>query len=132
MLNKAILIGNLGRDPEIKTLDGGVTVATFSVATSEMYKDKDGTLHSKTEWHNIVLWRQLAEQAAKILKKGRLVYVEGKITHRKYQDKEGNERNITEIAADSFKVLDRKESSSSEESKHIDDDNELNDDGLPF
>jgi single-strand DNA-binding protein len=132
MLNKAILIGNLGKDPEIKTLDGGISVATFSVATSEMYKDRDGALQSKTEWHNVVLWRSLAEQAEKVLKKGRLVYIEGKITHRNYQDKDGNTRYVTEIAGESFKVLDRKESSSNEKTTEEHHNDNMDDDGLPF
>ena len=98
MVNKVILIGRLGRDPEVRRLENGTAVAKFSVATTEAYKDKAGEWQNQTEWHDIVLWRQLAERAERDLKKGMLVFVEGKLTHRKYQDKEGNDRYITEIA----------------------------------
>ena len=90
MVNKVILIGNLGRDPEIRYLEGNIAVARFSVATNESYKDKKGDWQTQTEWHDIVCWRNLAERAEKQLKKGSQVYLEGKLTHRKYQDKEGN------------------------------------------
>ncbi|CAN5815385.1 single-stranded DNA-binding protein [soil metagenome] len=104
-INKAILVGNLGRDPEIRTLEGGVTVARFTLATSESYKDKTGQRVEKTEWHNIVLWRGLAEVAEKYLKKGQQVYIEGKITNRSYQDKEGVQKYFTEIVADNMTML---------------------------
>ena len=83
-VNKVILIGNLGKDPEVKYLDSGVAVANFSLATTESYKNKEGERVSQTEWHNVVLWRGLAEVAEKWLKKGSSVYIEGKIRNRKY------------------------------------------------
>lgn len=110
MVNKVILIGNLGRDPEVRYLEGNVAVARFSVATNENYKDKKGEWQTATEWHDVVVWRALAERAEKQLKKGSQVFVEGKLTHRKYQDKEGNDRYVTEVVANSFRVLDRKDS----------------------
>ncbi len=109
MLNRVILIGNLGKDPEIKKLENGSTVGKFSVATNEYYRDNNNELQQQTEWHDVVVWRQLAEQAEKILRKGALVYIEGKIAHRKYTDKNGVERTLTEIAASTFKLLDKKE-----------------------
>ena len=87
-VNKAILVGNLGKDPEVRHLENGTPVASFPIATSESYKDKDGNRVEKTEWHNIVLWRGLAEVAEKYLKKGQTVYIEGKIRTRNYQDKD--------------------------------------------
>ena len=110
MINKVILIGNLGRDPEVKFLEGNVAVAKFSVATNESYKDKKGDWQTVTEWHDVVAWRALAERAEKQLKKGSQVYVEGKLTHRKYQDKDGIDRYVTEVVANSFRILDRRDS----------------------
>ncbi|MBP7274296.1 MAG: single-stranded DNA-binding protein [Saprospiraceae bacterium] len=110
MVNKVILIGRLGRDPEVRRLENGTAVAKFSVATTEAYKDKAGEWQNQTEWHDIVLWRQLAERAERDLKKGMLVFVEGKLTHRKYQDKEGNDRYITEIVGDTFRMMEKRES----------------------
>ncbi len=109
MINKAILIGNLGRDPEVRTLDSGAKVAQFTIATNENYQDKSGNWQTKTEWHNIVMWRNLAERAERSLKKGMLVYIEGKITNRKYTDQEGKDRYISEIVAGTYRLLDRKE-----------------------
>tara|TARA_B100000214_G_scaffold285245_1_gene214761 strand:- start:676 stop:1071 length:396 start_codon:yes stop_codon:yes gene_type:complete len=104
-VNKVILVGNLGKDPEVKYLDSGVAVANFSLATSENYKNKEGERVSQTEWHNIVLWRGLAEVAEKYLKKGSSVYVEGKIKTRKWEDKEGVTRYNTEILVDNMTML---------------------------
>ena len=104
-VNKVILVGNLGKDPEVKYLDSGVAVANFSLATTENYKNKEGEKVSQTEWHNIVLWRGLAEVAEKYLKKGANVYVEGKIKTRKWEDKDGNTRYNTEILADNMTML---------------------------
>jgi len=109
MINKVTLIGHLGKDPEIRTLENGTKVGTFSLATNENYKDKNDTWQTITEWHNIVVWRGLAERAERELKKGNLAYIEGKITHRKYTDKDGVERSTTEIVANSVSSLDRKE-----------------------
>jgi single-strand DNA-binding protein len=110
MVNKVILIGNLGRDPEVRYLEGNIAVARFSVATNESYKDKKGEWQTQTEWHDIVCWRNLAERAEKQLKKGSQIYLEGKLTHRKYQDKEGNDRYVTEVVANTIRILDRRES----------------------
>jgi single-strand DNA-binding protein len=110
MVNKVFLIGNLGRDPEVRYLEGNVAVAKFSVATNESYKDKKGDWQTVTEWHDVVAWRALAERAEKQLKKGSQVFVEGKLTHRKYQDKEGIDRYVSEVVANSFKILDRRDS----------------------
>jgi single-strand DNA-binding protein len=104
-VNKVILIGNLGRDPEIQKFDNGVKKATFSLATSETYKTKEGERATHTEWHNIVLWRGLAEVAESYLKKGNSIYVEGKIRRREYDDKDGQKKFIYEIIADNMTML---------------------------
>lgn len=106
-INKVILVGHLGKDPEIRYLDNNVSVASFPLATSETY-NKDGRRIEQTEWHNIVMWRRLADIAGKYLHKGKLVYIEGKIRSREYEDKEGIKRHITEIVADNFTMLGRK------------------------
>ena len=113
-VNKVILIGNLGKDPEVRYLDSGVAVANFSLATTENYKNKEGERVSQTEWHNIVLWRGLAEVAEKWLKKGSSVYIEGKIRNRKWEDKEGNTRYTTEILGDNMTMLGKKDDNSSD------------------
>lgn len=109
MINKVILLGNLGKDPEIRHLENGATVAQFTVATNENYKDKAGEWQTVTQWHNIVAWRYLAEMAERSLKKGGLVYIEGKISNRKYQDKDGNDRYISEVVANTLRSLERRE-----------------------
>lgn len=109
MINKVTLIGNLGSDPELNHLESGTAVARLPIATNERWKDKAGEWQDKTEWHNVILWRERAEQAAKILKKGMTIYVEGKITYRKYQDKDGNDKYITDIVGNQFKVVDWKD-----------------------
>jgi len=101
-INKVILIGNLGKDPEVMTFENGVKRASFSLATNESYKDKDGNWVEQTEWHNIVLWRQLAERN---LIKGDQVYIEGKLKSRSWDDKDGNKRYITEVVADKILKL---------------------------
>jgi single-strand DNA-binding protein len=106
-VNKVILIGHLGKDPEIRYLEGGATLVTFSLATSESYT-KDNKKIEQTEWHNIVMWRGLADVAAKYLQKGRQVYIEGKIRSRNYEDKEGIKHHLTEIIADNFTMLGKK------------------------
>lgn len=108
MINKVTLIGNLGQDPECRTLDNGAMVGRFSLATNENYKDKDGNWQKQTEWHNVVVWRELAERCEK-LRKGALVFVEGKISYRKYTDKDGVERNVTDIVAAIVRPLEKKE-----------------------
>ena len=106
-VNKVILVGNLGKDPELRYTPAGVAVATFSLATSERFKDRNGESQEKTEWHNIVAWRQLAEICGKYLHKGKQVYIEGKIQTRSYDDRDGNKRYITEIVADQMQMLGR-------------------------
>ncbi|MFK8102921.1 MAG: single-stranded DNA-binding protein [Saprospiraceae bacterium] len=113
MINKVTLIGNLGRDPEVRRLENGAAVAKFSVATNENYKDKAGEWQTVTEWHEIIAWRNLAERAERDLKKGKLVFIEGKLTHRKYQDKDGNDRYITEVVANLIRLLEKRENSGS-------------------
>ena len=110
MINKVILIGNLGRDPEVRTLESGAKVGKFSVATNESYRDKSGEWQTLTEWHNIVVWRGLAERAERDLKKGSMVYIEGKLTHRSWQDKDGVERYTTEVVANQLRILERRDS----------------------
>ena len=105
-INKVILIGNLGKDPEVRHLENGAVVANFSIATSETYKDrKTGEKVSQTEWHNIVAWRGLAEIAERYLKKGQKVYIEGKLKTRTWQDQDGNNRYSTEIITDNLTML---------------------------
>ncbi|RMG83451.1 MAG: single-stranded DNA-binding protein [Bacteroidetes bacterium] len=111
MINKVILIGRLGGDPEVRRLENGTVVAKLNLATSESYKDKNGEWQESTEWHNVVLWRYLAEKAERDFKKGKLVYIEGKLTHRKYQDSEGKDRYITEVVASNARLLERRDSS---------------------
>jgi single-strand DNA-binding protein len=104
-LNKVTLIGNLGKDPELKYTNSGVAVATFSLATSDSWKDQEGNMQERTEWHNIVAWRKLAEICGQYLKKGSQCYIEGKIQTRTYNDKEGVKKYITEIVADQLLML---------------------------
>ena len=94
-VNRVILIGNLGKDPEVQHLEGNIAVAKFPLATTETHKDKNGNLVSQTEWHTIVLWRGLAELALKYLHKGSLVYIEGRLRTRNWEDKDKNKRSIT-------------------------------------
>ena len=110
MINKVILIGNVGKDPEVRYLQNGTAVAQFSLATSETYKDKDGNKQTNTEWHNIVLWRGLAEIAEKYVKKGSKLYIEGKITYRSYDAQDGSKRYITEVVGNTMQMLDSKPS----------------------
>ena len=106
-INKVILVGHLGKDPEVRYLEGGVSVASFPLATTETF-NKDGRKVEQTEWHNIVLWRSLADVAAKFLQKGKLVYIEGKLRTRSFEDKEGVKKYTTEIVAENFTMLGRK------------------------
>jgi len=108
-INKVILVGNLGKDPEIRTLESGIKVVQFSMATTESYKDNSGNWQDKTEWHNIVAWRYLAEKAENQLHKGTQVYIEGKITTRQWTDKDNNTRYTTEIVADKLMALGKRE-----------------------
>ena len=135
-VNKVILVGNLGKDPEVRYLDNGVAVANFSLATTENYKNKQGERVSQTEWHNIVFWRGLAEVAEKYLKKGDSVYVEGKLRTRRLEDKDGNTKYTTEILADNMTMLGNKRSTTSEELSNTNDSDVSNanetEDDLPF
>jgi len=108
-INKVILVGNVGKDPVIRYFDKGVAKATFPLATSESYTNQQGETITSTEWHNIVLWRALAEVAEKTIKKGAQVYIVGKIKTRSYVDKEGNNKYITEILADTLMLLEKKQ-----------------------
>ena len=104
-VNKVILVGNLGRDPEVRFMPNGEAVCNFSIATTDSWKDKSGAKQERTEWHNIVMYRKLAEIAGEYLKKGRPVYVEGRLQTRKWQTKEGQDRYTTEIIADQMQML---------------------------
>lgn len=114
MINKAVLIGNVGGEPEIRTLESNVKVATFSLATSETYNDKTGKRKTVTQWHRIVAWRGLAGVIEQYVHKGTQVYIEGKITYRDYKTKEGDERQITEIVAEEMKLLGSKKTGAGE------------------
>jgi single-strand DNA-binding protein len=107
-VNKVILVGNVGKDPEIRYLEGGTAVCSFPLATSESYRNRDGEKVTNTEWHNIVLWRGLAEIAERYVKKGAQLYIEGRIRTRSWDDKEGNKRYTTEVIADNMQMLGRK------------------------
>jgi len=104
-VNKVILVGRLGRDPETRYTGGGQAVANFSVATDETYKDRNGERQKRTEWHKIVVWGKQAEIAQQYLKKGSLVFIEGRIQSREWQDKEGQKRTSFEIVANNFRML---------------------------
>ncbi len=108
MVNKAILIGRLGKDPEVRYTPDGLMVTSFTLATDENWKDKNGERVQKTEWHRIVTFRQLAEICGKYLAKGKLVFIEGKIQTRSWDDKDGNKRYTTEIVASDMRMLDSK------------------------
>ena len=103
-----MLIGNLGKDPDVQYLEGNIAVAKFSLATTETYKDRAGKLISQTEWHTVVLWRGLAELAQKYLHKGSLVYIEGRLRTRSWEDKEGNKKFATEVVGDNLIMLDKR------------------------
>ena len=106
-LNRVILIGNLGKDPDVQYLEGNISMAKFPLATTETYKDK-GRQATQTEWHNIILWRGLADLAQKFLHKGSLIYLEGKLRTRSWEDREGHKKFLTEIVGENFIMLDRR------------------------
>lgn len=114
-VNKVILVGNVGKDPETRHLEGGNTVSKFSLATSEVYKNKEGEKITNTEWHNIVLWKGLAEIAEKYVKKGSQLYIEGRIRTRSYTDQDNNTKYITEIIGDSMQMLGKRTEGGSSE-----------------
>ena len=116
-VNKVILIGNLGKDPEVRHLESGAAVASFPLATTESYKNKNGERVEQTEWHNIVLWRGLAEVAEKYLKKGNQIYVEGRIRTRSWEDNEGNKKYMTEIIGNTMTMLGSKRDDSGNNSQ---------------
>ena len=107
-LNKVLLIGNVGKDPEIRHLQGGASVATITLATSERYRDRNGESRELTEWHTIIAWRQLADLAENYIRKGSQIYVEGKIRSRSWDDQNGQKRYVTEIQADTIQLLGRR------------------------
>jgi single-strand DNA-binding protein len=107
-VNRVMLIGNLGKDPEIQQLEGNISVAKFPLATTETFKDRGGKLISQTEWHTVVLWRGLADLAAKYLHKGSLVYIEGRLRTRSWDDKEGHRKHATEVVGDNLIMLDKR------------------------
>lgn len=133
-VNKVILIGNLGKDPELKYLEGNIAKLSFSLATTEVYKDKNGNKVEHTEWHNIIMWRGIAENAEKLLKKGMQVYIEGKLQTRQWTDKDGQKKNITEIIAENFNLLQRRENPSTGASNAFDSNTDASIDskGLPY
>ena len=110
-INRVFILGNAGRDPEVRRLEGGNVVAGFSVATTEYYKDKSGTTVERTEWHSVAVWGKTAEFVEKYVSKGSQVFVEGKLRSRKYTDKSGQERVVVEIMADNVQLVGNKKSS---------------------
>jgi single-strand DNA-binding protein len=114
-VNKIILVGNVGKDPETRYLEGGTAVCSFSLATSETYRNRDGEKVTNTEWHNIVLWRGLAEVAEKYVKKGSQLYIEGRIRSRSWDDRDGNKRYTTEIVGDNMQMLGRRTDDTSQQ-----------------
>ncbi len=111
MINRVTLVGNLGKDPEVRHFENGGSVARITVATNENYKDKEGNWQTQTEWHNVIAWRTNAERAEKELKKGSMVFVEGKLKTRSYKDANGIDRIITEVEATTLRSLEKRERS---------------------
>ena len=140
-VNRVMLIGNLGKDPDIQFLEGNIAIAKFTLATTESFKDRSGRLVSQTEWHTVILWRGLAQLAKKYLHKGSMVYVKGKLKTRSWEDREGNSKFATEIVGDNLIILDKKTDGSSDDSDgetYLPDDapkppiDEYGDEKLPF
>lgn len=131
MINKVILLGNLGKDPEARHFESGGMVARFPVATNESFKDKNGEWQQQTEWHDVTVWGPRAERVSQQLHKGSLVYIEGKITHRKWQDREGKDRYSTEIVANVIRNLDKREGARLQGGTSGEEDGPVGDD-LPF
>lgn len=136
MINKVILVGNVGNDPEVRHIDNDTSVANFSLATTESYTNKSGEKVSNTEWHRIVAWRGLAKVVENYIKKGAQLYIEGRIQTRNWDDKDGNKRYVTEINADTIKMLGRKQDSESSQTvsqpAEVQDFPENGNDDLPF
>jgi len=130
-VNKHIIIGNLGKDPEIKTLENGTKLANFSVATTDAYTDKEGNKVTNTEWHNVVLWKKLADVAEMFLVKGSQVYVEGKSKTRSWDDKDGNKKYMTELHGERLQMLGKREVED-KPTPHIVDTTDDEKDDLPF
>ena len=126
-INKVILIGNAGKDPEYKTLHNGIPVAKLTVATTESYRLKNGESSIRTDWHSIILWSGLATLANQYVHKGSLLYIEGKLRNRQYEDKEGHKKYITEVIADQIILLDKK---TTIEQKELEED--ITDEVIPF
>ncbi|MEO5501093.1 MAG: single-stranded DNA-binding protein [Ginsengibacter sp.] len=114
-INKVILVGNLGKEPEYKKLQDGTAVAKLTLATTESFRDKTGELQNRTDWHTIIAWRGLADLAEKYMHKGSLLYIEGKLRNRQYDDKEGNKKYVVEVDAVELIMLDKKEKSTNDE-----------------
>ena len=131
-INKVILVGNLGKDPEIKHLENERTLAKFSLATNEIHKNKTGEKVTTTTWHNVVLWTPLAEIAEKYLSKGRQIYVEGKLTHRSYVDKEGQTKYVSEVVGQNLLLLGGNKDSIAVNTEENNDLSNESSDGLPF
>jgi single-strand DNA-binding protein len=141
-INKVIIVGNLGIDPEVRTLESGAKLARLRIATSESYTNKEGQRIDQTEWHNVVVWRQLADVAEKFLVKGKQVYIEGKLRTRQWKDNDGNDRYTTEIVGDVLQLLGRAGDQTSEERpqpantgvahSHASSSDESDSDDLPF
>lgn len=142
-VNKVILIGRLGKDPEVRKINETTTVCNFPLATNESYKNQDGSYTEQTEWHNIVMWRGVAERAERILKKGANVFIEGKLRTRSWEDKEKHKRYTTEIVVENFQLLDKRDSSMQNSNTDNKSDNDIQqssntiseptfDDDLPF
>jgi len=138
-VNKVILVGRLGKDPEVKYTQSGTAIARFSLATDEVWKDQSGEKQQKTEWHSIVAWNKLAEICGQYLAKGRLVYIEGRLQTRNWEDKDGNKRTTTEIRADNMVMLggkpeegrqERSAAAASPSDSHGD--TEITDNDIPF
>lgn len=136
-VNKVILVGNLGKDPEMRYLENDRTKASFTLATNDSYKNKDGERVTTTEWHNVVVWSSLAKVAEQYLQKGKQVYIEGKLTHRSYVDKEGQTKYITEVVAQNLVLLgggkaDASEANATQAGVANDMPEDAVSDGLPF
>jgi single-strand DNA-binding protein len=134
-VNKVILVGHLGKDPELKYLEGNIARLSFNLATTEVYNDKAGNRTEHTEWHHVILWRNLAENASKLLKKGSQIYVEGKLQTRQWNDRDGAKKNITEIIGENFVLLQKKDAASGTQAEQgFDANTDVNIDskGLPY